>query len=417
MTAMELERTYDCVVIGAGPAGSTTAALVAQQGCSTLLVEREMMPRFHVGESLMPETYWTFERLGILDELRQSRFVRKVGVQFVGASGHESQPFHFAEHDPRECSQTWHVERAEFDHLLFQTAAKQGATCLDGTRVSDLHLSDGPPHLVTLTHSDGTAFSVHARVVVDATGQQSLIANRLSLRSMNPDLKKASIWGHFRGARRTAPDSQEVTSIMRTASKKAWFWYIPLAENKVSVGLVSDAEYLLKQGKSPSEVFQEHVQLCPALEHRLDEAELIGSLRIAREFSYSTSRQAGDGWVLVGDAFGFIDPVYSTGVLLALRSAELAADAIVCGLRTGDTSGQQLGSWTADFLVGVERFRTLVDAFYTNEFSFAKFMQRFPDYRGKLIDLLIGRAFSHDSEAIVADLQTAVAASRGTEST
>ena len=130
--------SYDCVVIGAGPAGSTAAALIAESGHSTLLVERASMPRFHVGESLMPETYWTFQRLGILDRLRQSSFVRKVGVQFVGESGKQSQPFHFFDHDPRDCAQTWHVERAGFDQLLFETAREKGAECLDTTKVLDV---------------------------------------------------------------------------------------------------------------------------------------------------------------------------------------------------------------------------------------------------------------------------------------
>jgi flavin-dependent dehydrogenase len=300
---------YDCVVIGAGPAGCTAAALVAERGHATLLLERERMPRFHVGESLMPDTFWTLQRLGILDQLHAAGFVQKVGVQFVSPSGTESQPFYFAEHDPRMCSRTWHVERAAFDQLLFDNAARKGATCVDQTKVVDVRVQPASPHELMLKTADGPQVSIRARVVVDATGQQALLANRLGLRVMNPDLKKVAIWGHYRNARRTAPDTEEITTILHTAGKLAWFWYIPLSGNKVSIGLVGDAAYLLKQDKQPEAVFAAYAEACPALRDRLTDAELVAPLQVVREFSYTTRQHAGDGWVLVGDAFGFIDPV------------------------------------------------------------------------------------------------------------
>lgn len=410
---MELtDRQYDCVVVGGGPAGCCTAALVAERGHSTLLVERDRMPRFHVGESLMPETFWSFERLGVLESMRTSPFVRKVGVQFVAPSGTESQPFFFAQHDPRECALTWHVERAAFDQLLFDNARSKGAECRDATKVIDIDLRPESPHRITLREANCGESTISARVVVDATGQQGLIANRLGLRRVNPDLKKAAIWGHFRGAQRTAPHGEEITLILHTAEKRGWFWYIPLSNDKVSIGLVADSEYLLKQNKAPGDVFDEHVRQCPALRERIAGAELLEKLQVVREFSYTTTRHAGPGWVLVGDAFGFIDPVYSTGVLLALRSGELAADAICDGLSRGDLSERQLGRWTDEFKVGIERFRALVSAFYCNEFSFARFMRQHPQYRGRLTDLLIGRAFEEEIAPLVTDLDAAVSMSR-----
>ena len=165
---MIANRVYDCLVIGAGPGGCTAAALVAEQGFSTLLIERDKMPRFHVGESLMPESYWILERLGILHEMDRIGFTRKNGVQFVSASDKESQPFIFREFDDRECSDSWHVKRDEFDNLLYETACNRGATCVDETRVLDIDIRKKSPHLVTVKTAEGKEQEIAAKVVVDA---------------------------------------------------------------------------------------------------------------------------------------------------------------------------------------------------------------------------------------------------------
>jgi flavin-dependent dehydrogenase len=403
-----MRDAFDCVVIGGGPAGSTAAAIVAEAGFATLLVERGKMPRFHVGESLMPETFWTLQRLGLLDNLRSSPFVRKVGVQFVSKSGTESQPFYFDQHDPRECSQTWHVERADFDLMLFENAAARGAECHDATRALDVQLADQPPHRVRLRNEAGEMYDVSARVVIDATGQQAFLANRLGLREPNPRLRKAAIWGHFRNAKRNSDGEAEVTTILHGRVRGIWFWYIPLADNKVSVGLVGDNDDLLKRGDSPDKVFCDEAAACPGVSDRIRDAQLVDQLYIAKEFSYTTKQQAGDGWVLIGDASGFIDPIYSTGVLLALRSGELAADAVVSGLRANDLSAEQLAGWMAAFDEGVSRFRSLVNAFYHPDFSFARFIKQHPQHQGRLTDLLIGRGFSTMTDDLLADLRQAV---------
>jgi len=406
-----INSTYDCIVVGGGPAGSTTAALVADAGYSALLIEREKMPRMHVGESLMPEIHWTIKRLGMLKKLRCSGFTKKVGVQFVNSNGRESQPFFFEEHDPRESSQTWHVERSEFDKLFFDNAAEKGADYFDETRATAVDLSSNAPR-VQIRSSRGTSHEVRCQVLVDATGQQAFLANRLGVQAVNPDLHKAAIWGHFRGAKRNENGVAEVTTILHTANKRSWFWYIPLSGDKVSVGLVSDNDYLLKGRGSPDKAFNEEAIQCPALCERLADAEKINQLRVGKEFSYTSKQHAGDGWVLVGDAYGFIDPIYSTGVFLAMKSGELAADSIIDGLRCGNLSAEKLGEWTGEFNRGVELFRKLVSAFYTPEFSFADFIKKHPHYQGNLTDLLIGRAFYNGAERIFADLDPAVQAAQ-----
>lgn len=409
MVTNELQQTeFDCAVIGGGPAGSTVAALVAAAGMRTLLMERDRMPRFHVGESLMPETYWIFKRLGVMEQLRKSAFVHKVGVQFVGPSGRQFQPFHFKQHDPRECSQTWHVDRDAFDKMLFDNAVVKGATGLEGTRVLDVELRSEGSHELRVQHSNSREDRITARVVVDATGQQAFLANRLNLKIDNPKLHKAAIWGYFRGAQRNSSDDAELTTILHTDEKRCWFWYIPLGDDRTSVGLVGDHRDLLHGDGSVETIFKEQQQCCPGLSSRLEKSQRVGKLQVAKEFSYTTRQHAGDGWVLVGDAYGFIDPIYSTGVFLALKSAELAADSIVTGLRQGDTTAEVLGQWTAEYNAGVLLFRKMVDAFYTNEFSFAEFIKAHPEHQRNLTDLLIGRAFATGADRIFQDLDPAL---------
>ena len=251
---------------------------------------------------------------------------------------------------------------------------------------------------------------ISTRVVVDASGQQAVIANRLGLRVMNPRLRKAAIWGHFQGAERTGPESAELTTILHAAGKRAWFWYIPLSGNKVSVGLVGDADYLLKGENKPGQTFDQHVAGSEVMSQRLEAATLVEGLHVSKEFSYTTTQHAGNGWVLVGDAYGFIDPVYSTGVLLALRSGELAADCISEGLASNNLSAAQLSKWVPAYEEAVGRFRKLVHAFYSDQFSFARFLRQHPTYQGKLTDLLIGRAWDEEIDDLVGDLETALAA-------
>jgi len=405
-----MKSSYECIVMGGGPAGSTVAALVAAAGHDVLLVEREKFPRFHVGESLMPETYWVFQRLGVLDELKESSFVKKVSVQFVNHSGKHSQPFYFPEHDPRDCSQTWQVERSRFDQLLWNNAARKGADCHDQTRVLEVLFEGAASPTVRargvrLQMAEGSQQTVDARVVVDATGQQSLIAQTLGLRHVDPQLKKAAIWTYYRGAQRVPGPHGGATVILHTDTKQCWFWYIPLSDDVTSVGVVGDNDYLLKGRRTADEVFGEELDRCPALMERLAAAERIDKYHVAKEFSYSTEQAVGDGWVLVGDAWGFIDPIYSSGVYFAMRSGELAADCIAEGLQRDDTSAGQLGKWADDFTAGTQWIRKLIELFYSDGFSFSRFMKQYPQHRAGLTDLLIGRVFQPDAGAIFQDVE------------
>lgn len=383
------------IVIGGGPSGSTAATLIAQKGHRVRLFERERFPRFHIGESLIPQTYWTLKRLNMLDKMKGSHFIQKYSVQFVGSSGRLSEPFYFWDNRPHECSQTWQVRRSEFDQKMIENAAEHGVDVQQGVRVLEVLFEGDRAVGVRVQNEDGSGERIErADVIVDASGQSSLIMGKLGLREWDPVLKKAAVWTYWEGAYRDTDKDEGATIVLQNKDKTSWFWYIPLHDNIVSVGVVAGYEYLFKNRdtKDFEKLYQEEAAKCPAVQQRIANAKQVDIYRAAKEYSYRSQRAAGNGWVLVGDAFGFLDPLYSSGVLLALKSGELAADAVCEGLAKGDTSAAQLGAWEADYVRGMDRMRSLVCAYYAG-FSFGKFVAAHPHRKGDITDLLIGDLF------------------------
>jgi flavin-dependent dehydrogenase len=403
----------DVVVIGGGPAGSTVSTLLAQQGVKVELFEREHFPRFHIGESLIPETYWVLKRLGMLEKMQRSHFVKKYSVQFVNSSGRNSAPFYFWDNKPHECSQTWQVVRSEFDQMMLDNAREHGVTVHEGVRVLEVLFDDSPvvsgfsrtARGVRIKREDGSTADVPAKVVVDASGQNGLLMNKLDLRVWDPVLNKGAIWTYWKGAYRDTGKDEGATLVVQTGSKNGWFWYIPQHDDIVSVGVVGPFDYLFKGRKDYAKTYDEEVADCPGVRERVANATRATGYFATKDYSYRSKTNAGDGWVLVGDAWGFLDPLYSSGVLLALKSGELAADAIADGLKKGDTSAAQLGAWGPGFNEGVDRMRRLVCEYYDG-FSFGGMVKQYPDMRGPLTDLLIGDLFDPKVDKVWAPLES-----------
>ncbi len=242
---------------------------------------------------------------------------------------------------------------------------------------------------------------VHSKVVVDASGQSSLIIDRLGLRQWDQVLKKSAVWTYFKGATRDVGRDEGQTMVMQTKEKKGWFWYIPLHDDVVSVGVVASHDYLFKNraSKDLEAIFQEEVERCPGVQPRIAHAQRCDIFRAQKEYSYRSNQVAGNGWTLVGDALGFLDPLYSSGVMLALVSGEMAADNIHEALRDNDLSETRLRRWEKQYFQGMDRMRRLVCAFYDG-LNFGKLVRNHPDKKGLITDILIGNLYKDEIDEL-----------------
>ena len=410
---------FDVVIIGGGPAGATVGTLLADHGHRVVILEAKHLPRHHIGESLMPESYSTFQRLGMLDKLGATDFPRKQSVQFVSSSGKDSQPYFFTDRDPGPHSTTWQVPRDRFDEMMLDNAREHGAEVREGVRVSSV-VFEGDRAVGVEIGPRGSAASIVAKVVVDASGMSTLLARQLGIRQAHETLKNGSIYAYFKNAKRDDGRNAGATIIIQTADRAGWFWFIPLPDDITSIGVVAPPSYLFTgRGDDPLATLEEEIGNCPGIARRLVDAERVGQAYVTSDFSYRAGRVAGDGWVLIGDAFAFLDPIYSSGVFLALKSGEFAADAIHDALTAGDLSGARLGAFGPRLASGMRLIEQLVHVYYDRSFSFAKFNREHPECRDHIVRLLIGDVFNNDVGKVFDVLrdhmmQSAPAGSEGT---
>jgi flavin-dependent dehydrogenase len=388
--------------MGGGPAGSSVASMLAREGRQVILFEKEIFPRHHIGESLMTDTYWTFRRMGLLEKLRESPFVRKYSVQFANAAGKESRPFYFFEAVHHESAVTWQVTRAKFDELLINHAAESGAVVHQGVLVKQVLFEGDRAVGVEVQMADGSREQFFAKVIVDATGQMAMLSNKFRWRVRDPKLKKAVIYSYFKGAHREPDLNGGATLVLRTEhGSGGWFWYIPLEDDVTSVGIVANPDYLLKgRGQDLAKILHEEIEKCEPCRKRIGNAERVDKIYSILDYSYRSKHNSGNGFIIVGDAYGFLDPIYSSGVLLALKMAELATDAIHDAFNNNDFSAARLGQYQAKLDRGIESMRKLVYAFYNDGFSFSGFLRKYPDERFHIINLLIGDVFKEGVDSV-----------------
>src|SRR6266436_2186375 len=381
----------EVLIIGAGPAGSTAAAILAEKGRRVLVLEREKFPRYHIGESLLPFTFQPLQRLGLIEKMRRSTFVKKYSVQFVSPNGKASQPFYFFNRYDRDTvAQTWQVLRSEFDLMLMENAREKGATVREQITVTDLVHEEGRVAGVVAKDSDGRRIEYRAPLTLDCSGRESFAAVRNNWRLKDPELNKVAVWTYYRSAQRD-PGFDEGATTVAYVPEKGWFWYIPQHNDMVSVGVVAEGKYLTRGGvKSPQAIFEREVEQNLWIKGHLSHGQQVGQYFVTSEYSFHTRHCATEGLLLAGDAFCFLDPVFSSGVMLALKSGVLAADAIDAGFKKGDLSAASLTGYARTLRAGIENMRKLVYAFYDPKFSFRELTDKYPDAAGAVTDCLSG---------------------------
>jgi len=315
----------DVLVIGGGPAGSTAAALLAQQGRSVVLLEKAHHPRFHIGESLLPANVALFDRLGVRAQV-EAIGMRKYGVEFVSPTHDRPSFIEFADAWDKTMPYAWQVRRSDLDEILFRHAAARGARALEGCRVRDVRFDAGGAD-VDATRDDGAKLRFRARFVIDASGRDTFLGNKLGLKRKNPRHNSSALFGHFTGAERLPGKLEGNITIFWFAH--GWFWFIPLADGTTSIGAVCWPYYLKSRAKPLKEFFADTIAMCPALAQRLAGATLVdGAVHATGNYSYDARGCSGPRHLMLGDAFAFVDPVFSSGVYLAMQGAFAGADVV-----------------------------------------------------------------------------------------
>ncbi len=389
-----MSEIADVVVIGGGPAGSTAAALLASAGRRVVVFEKERFPRFHIGESMLPFNVGLLRRLGLRDKVEAS-FLQKWGARIMSSDGAVARYICFQEGLLPGYPMAYQVLRSAFDEMLLANAAERGAEVHQGCAVVEASCSWRDGCEVTVRDAAGAVTRRRGRFLLDASGRDAFLASRRDLRTMSPHLRKAAVFAHYTGVPRAA--GREAGDIILIVLRNGWFWMIPLAGPNTSVGLVTDASVLRGSGMPPERLLEEALRRCPAARERMSSATRVSPVWTASDYSYECREVAGDGYLLLGDAAAFIDPIFSTGVWLAMSSAEMAADALHRELgapgRPGDLSPAAFTSYHRKVRHHVHTFLRVVRRFYGEGFI-DLFLQ--PSYRlgiaGAVITLLAGAA-------------------------
>jgi halogenation protein CepH len=353
--------TPDVVVVGGGPAGSVVSTMLADAGHRVTVLERERFPRYHIGESLLSATLPILDAIGATPLVERHGFLHKPGGTFQWGRQREPWSFWFRE-DPGGRPYAFQVVRAEFDKLLLDNAREHGADVREEHAVTAIDTS-GPTPVVRARARDGAELTLSPRFVVDASGQTALLGRARDLRRFNEFFKNLAVFGYFRGAERLP--GELVNNILSAAFADGWFWYIPLHDGTMSVGAVVDAKRWAKTAAAdPEATYRSLIERCPAVADRLRDATLVSPIRIIRDYSYTSTRFCGPGYLMAGDAACFIDPVFSTGVHLACLAGFLGARAADGILRGETAEADALAAYEQTYRGAFERYVRFLYFFY-----------------------------------------------------
>ncbi len=346
------EFKCDVLVIGGGPGGSTISAFLAAKGRKVVLLEKAHHPRFHIGESLLPLNIPLLERLGVLDQ------VDKIGLTKLGAEfnyeGYKPAVYYFANAMDKSYPSAYEVRRSEFDNVLLRNSAAKGTDVREGVKVTEVKFRKGKTSLVAAVDEAGNHQLWETKFLVDASGRDTFLANRFKIKHRNPKHNSSAIFGHFEGAVRRPGKDQGNISVYWF--DHGWYWMIPLRDGAMSVGAVCWPYYLQSRKKSVDEFFMDTLAMNPEVAERLKNARLMAPAMATGNFSYQAETMVGDGYLIIGDAFAFIDPVFSSGVFLAMNSGELGAQVVDEALRLGDVSVKSLRKYDKTIRRGLKTF-------------------------------------------------------------
>ena len=382
---------HDIIVIGGGPAGSTAATLLSRKGHSVLLLERDRFPRFQIGESLLPYNNDLFERLGVTDRLQQGTFFPKYGAEFVTGDGKVGYTFRFDRNLEARYHRSFQVKRSEFDEMLLLNAAESGVDVREESHVTGVDLSQKAKAVV----STATGEQLEARFVIDASGHGALLGGRAGSKQPVEELKKIAVFAHYRGVPR--PEGRDAGNTLIVVIRNAWFWLIPITSEIMSVGLVVDRDHIRDSGLTAEQILEQTIADTPFVARRMRDAERITPVYTRKDFSYSMRQMIGSNYALIGDAAGFLDPIFSTGVFMAMKSADLASEAIDQRLTTGSMA--LLKKYQRDMSAALRSYFRFISHFYKREFL-EVFMQPKPDFGliQAIVGVLAGNVFANQTK-------------------
>src|SRR5215469_4673628 len=351
----------DVVVIGGGPAGSTAAALLSRRGYQVVALEKAHHPRFHIGESLLPMNLPVFERLGVLQKVHALGTFKR-GADFEADNDRGYNTFSFDRAIGGSPAHAYQVWRQDFDRMLFEHARECGVDAREGHEAVGIEQRGPRDTRIEVRTDDGRDYRIQARYLIDASGRDTFLSAKRKLRRRNDQHQSAAIFGHFRGAQERDGDDAGNVSLYRF--EHGWMWMIPLPDGVMSVGAVCWPDYLKQRKGRTAEFLFDTLKRNPALWRRMEHAELIGNeVRVTGNYSYDSKQIGGPGWILIGDAFAFLDPVFSTGVYLAMSSAEQAVRVVDAALRDPTVEPALLRQLERRLRVGMDRFSFFIYRF------------------------------------------------------
>ncbi|MFN2477156.1 MAG: NAD(P)/FAD-dependent oxidoreductase [Chthoniobacterales bacterium] len=359
------DELYDVAIIGGGPAGSTAATLLASAGRRVVVLERDKFPRFHIGESLLPFSMKAFRRLGVVDKFKSAGFMEKFGGAMLGSCGGDGVKFYFEDGFQSQTDRSYQVPRAQFDKILLDHAAESGAEVREETGVEQVEFASDEVRLQVRGKQSGPS-DVRAKYIVDASGRNSVVGQMFKLKKTYPQLQKISIFAHYDGLLREEGRDGTLTQLLRSLDR--WFWVIPLNETRTSIGVVLDSAIFKNSKLSPEEFLDRAVAEQPQLTRQMPMGERVSPVSVAADFSYRCSQLTGDRWMLAGDAAGFIDPVFSSGVFLAVLAGEQCADALHEVLDHPAKKRRLFARYQKTVHKAMDVYLRFVNAWYSKEF-------------------------------------------------